>query len=148
MTVDLYSNASAPNTLYKAITQVGEGVTAQIKGACDIERPSLILSWKGTGFNYIHVSEWNRYYYVTSITALPGNMTQVIGQSDPLQSAVSQIFSRDALAVRNEDQTKWDLNEPDPLMITKSKKITKGYSFGSMQSIAASSESTYILGVI
>lgn len=148
MTVDLYSNASAPNTLYKSITKVGTGVTAQIKGACDIERPSLLLSWKGTGFNYIHVPDWNRYYYVMSITALPGNMTQVTAQSDPLQSAVSQIFSRDAVAVRNEDQTKWDVNEPDPLMITRAKKITRGYSFGSMQSITAQGDSSYILGVI
>lgn len=148
MTVNLYNNSSAFNTLYKSLTPVGSGITAQIKGPCDVERPQLLLSWQGASFNYIEITDWSRYYSVTSITALPGNMTQIICMSDPLQTAASQIASRDALAVRNEDINKWDRNEPDPHMITRSKRIYKGYSFGSMQNVHSDSDATYILGVI
>ena len=148
MTVNLYNNSSATNTLYKNLTQVGTGITANIKGPCDVERPTLFLSWQGASFNYIEITDWSRFYYVTSVTALPGDMTQIIGLTDPLQTAAAQIASRPALAVRNEDKSKWDKNEPDPLMITKSKRVYKGHAFGSMQNITSNSDATYVLGVI
>lgn len=148
MTVNLYNNSSASNTLYKNLSPVGSGITAQIKGPCDVERPQLLLSWQGTSFNYIEITDWSRYYSITSIVSLPGNMTQITGQSDPLQTAASQIASREALAVRNEDINKWDRDEPDPYIISKSKRIYKGYSFGSMQNVHSNSDATYILGVI
>lgn len=148
MTVNLYSCTSAPNTLYKSKTLAGSAITAHIKGSCDIERPSLILDWKGVDFNYVEISTWNRYYYVTGITALPGDMTQISLQSDPVESVAAQIYALPALAVRNEDINKWDKNEPDPDMITKSKHITKGYSFGSMQDVHTNADATYIIGVV
>lgn len=148
MTVNLYMNSSASNTLYKRYTQVGTGITAQIKGVCDVERPTLILNWKGTGFNYIQVPDFSRYYHVLSITALPGNMTQITCQSDPLESVASQIAEREALAVRNEDKTKWDKDEPDPMIINRAKRTYRGYAFGSMQNVHSNTDATYILGVI
>ena len=148
MTVNLYNNSSASNTLYKSLSSVASGISAQFKGSVDVERPALILDWQGVSFNYIEITDWGRYYYVTSITALPGDMTEIIGLTDPLQTAAAQIASRPALAVRNEDKSKWDKNEPDPLMITKSKRIYKGHAFGSMQNITSNSDATYVLGVI
>lgn len=148
MTVNLYNNSSATNTLYKNLTQVGSGITANIKGPCDVERPTLLLSWKGAGFNYIEITDWSRYYYVTSITALPGDMTQIIALTDPLQTAAAQIASRPALAVRNEDKSKWLKDIPDPQMITRAKRVYRGKAFGQMQAVTSNSDATYILGVI
>lgn len=147
MTVTLYNNKSASNVLNKSYTIVGTNITATVRGAIDVDRPELRLDYSSADFNYFHISEFSRYYYVTSRVLLPGEHILITGESDPLESFAAAVGNIEALAVRNEDSSKWNRDIPDPLIVTKSKRVTKGYSFGSMQDVASSSDSTYVLGV-
>lgn len=148
MTVTLYNNKSASNVLNKSYTIVGTNITATAKGAIDVDRPSLLLNYSTADFNYFFISDFGRYYYVTSRLLMPGKHIMITGESDPLESFRTAISDIPALAVRNESSSNWDKNIADPYLITKAKREYHGYSFGSMQNVHSNSDATYILGVI
>lgn len=103
MTVTLYNNSSAYNTLYKSLTKIKD-VTANIKGPCDVDAPDLILDCSSpSGFNYFYVADWGRYYRITSREVLPGDRMSISGVSDPVQSFCSGIAALHVLAARAED---------------------------------------------
>ena len=68
MTVTLYNCSSASNVLNKNYSVVQNNITATAKGAIDVDRPVLILDYNSLDFNYFHISEFGRYYNVTSRT--------------------------------------------------------------------------------
>lgn len=103
MTITLYNNSSAYNTLYKSLDKVKE-VTAEIKGTCSIDNPTILIDYKGPSFNYFHISEWERYYRVTNRQAGPGQTVAITGQSDPVQSFASGIANLDVMIVRAESE--------------------------------------------
>jgi hypothetical protein len=103
MTVTLYNCTSAANVLHKSYSVVQNNITATAKGAIDVDRPALILDYNSLNFNYFHISEFGRYYNVTSRSLIPGNHILLTGESDPLESFAAEIANLDVLAVRAED---------------------------------------------
>lgn len=102
MTISLYNNSSAYNTLYKSMTKLKD-VTATIKGACSVDNPTLVIDNPGIAFNYFYIGDFGRYYKVTSRVLSPGQIMLISGVSDPVQSFNSGIAGLDVLAVRCED---------------------------------------------
>lgn len=120
MTVTLYNNSSAYNTLYKSLTKVKD-VTANIKGPCDVDNPDLILDCSSpSGFNYFYISDWGRYYRITSREVLPGDRMQISGISDPVQSFNGGIAGLDVYVTRSEDLTVRSPELADPAVPTES----------------------------
>lgn len=149
MTVTLYNNKSASNVLNKSYTIVGTNITATARGAVDVDRPSLLLNYSSADFNYFYISNFGRYYYVTSRLLIPGEHIMITGESDPLESFSAAVYGlENVLAVRNEDINLWNKDIPDPYMITKAKRECHGHKFGSMQNVHSNSDATYIIGVI
>lgn len=103
MTVTLYNCSSASNVLRKSYSVVQNNITATAKGPVDVDQPTLILNYSSMNFNYFYISEFGRYYNVTSRNLVEGMHIQVTGQSDPLESFVSDIAALNVLAVRTED---------------------------------------------
>lgn len=69
-------------------------VTAQIKDNCSIMHPVFILSATAIDFastNYLHVADWNRYYYIDNIVALTGARVEVRCSEDVLTSNADAI---------------------------------------------------------
>lgn len=102
MTVTLYNCSSASDVLNKTYTKV-QDVTATIKGAIDIDQPTLLLNYSSMNFNYFYIAETGRYYNVISRNLEAGEHIRVTGQSDPLESFRTQIAALEVLAVRCED---------------------------------------------
>lgn len=149
MTVTLYNVKSASNVLHKSYDTVQTNITATARGAVDVDRPELLLDYSSMDFNYFYISEFGRFYNVSSRALLPGGHILLSGESDPLESFASDVYALDnLLAVRNEDIAKWNKDVPDPSMLTHAKRIYKGYKFGSMQNVHSNTDATYILGVI
>ena len=67
MTVTLYKNTSDKRNLNKVIFEI-KSVSATAKGEINIISPTLILEYFSTDFNYCYISDFNRYYFVKSIT--------------------------------------------------------------------------------
>lgn len=104
MTVRLYNCSSAPDVLGKSYTLVQE-VTATIKGAMDVDQPTLLLNYSSMDFNYFYIAETGRYYNILSRNLEEGKHIRLTGQSDPLESFRSQIEGLPVLAVRCEDSS-------------------------------------------
>lgn len=104
MTVTLYNCSSASDVLNKTYTKV-QDVTATIKGAIDIDQPTLLLNYSSMNFNYFYIAETGRYYNVISRNIEAGEHIRITGQSDPLESFRSQIEGLTVLAVRCEDNS-------------------------------------------
>lgn len=149
MTVTLYNVKSASNVLHKSYDTVQSGITATARGAVDVDRPELLLDYSSMNFNYFYISEFGRFYNISSRALLPGGHILLSGESDPLESFASSIYNLDnVLAVRNEDITKWNKDISDPDIVTLTRRVYYGESFGSMQNVHSNADATYILGVI
>ena len=103
MTVTLYNCSSGSDVLNKSYSVVGSGITATIKGAIDVDQPTLLLEYSSLDFNYFYVDTFGRYYNVISRSLEEGKHIRITGQSDPLESFRSQIAALEVLAVRCED---------------------------------------------
>lgn len=69
ISITTYKNTSDNNTLNKTLETIGSNITAVLKDDTDILQPTLILSGNvSQSFNYVYISTFNRYYFVTSRT--------------------------------------------------------------------------------
>lgn len=110
MTVNLYNCSSASNVLNKSYSVVQNNITATAKGIVDVDNPTLLLDYSSLDFNYFYITEFGRYYNVTSRSLEQGQHIRVTGQSDPLESFASQIGAIPVLVTRAEDPA---LRDPD-----------------------------------
>lgn len=110
MTVNLYNCASASNVLNKSYSVVQNNISATAKGIVDVDNPTLLLDYSSLDFNYFYITEFGRYYNVTSRSLEQGQHIRVTGQSDPLESFASQIGAIPVLVTRAEDPA---LRDPD-----------------------------------
>ena len=90
MNVILYNNKSDKRNLNKVITEI-KSVSATAKGEINIISPTLILEYFSTDFNYCYISDFNRYYFVNSITLLTGHRLQLDLSIDVLMTYKEEI---------------------------------------------------------
>lgn len=110
MTVTLYNNKSGSNVLNKSYEVVQSGITATARGAVDVDRPALLLNYNSVNFNYFYISEFGRFYNISSRSLLPGGHILLSGESDPLESFASSVGNLEVLVTRAEDLS---MREPD-----------------------------------
>ena len=104
MTINLYMNSTPPNFVNKAPTLVGiiDGV---LRAPTSIIDPTIIIERESpTGFNYIQIPSFNRYYYVNGIVSQNNNLVAISCHVDVLMSYANQIPDFDAVIRRNENK--------------------------------------------
>ena len=94
MKLKLYTNISQPNKVKKVLKFL-EDVDGKVRSELDIEHPVFIFSTKSflTGFNYVYIPDFERYYYVDTITAVKKNSYEVHLTVDVLMSFSTVITS-------------------------------------------------------
>lgn len=130
MNVTLYKYYSEKNRIDKSgYLQLVKSVTGEFKADTSILAPTLFLALPNEGtefitdesgneidevvidassvgqvldFNYFYVSEFRRYYFVTSIVVSSKQLIYVTGSVDPLYSFKDDILGNDAMIERNE----------------------------------------------
>jgi hypothetical protein len=146
MTVTLYNTSSSYNTLGKSKSAVGQPVTAQAKGAVDVDNPTLILAYNSVNFNYFYVSEFGRYYNVISRSLNPGRQVIVTGESDPLESFVADVAALEPLIVRAEDpemRSPYITDNAIPIPTDPQYEVIDGEEI-----ISSLSSGMYVIGVV
>lgn len=98
--VTFYTNSSDNNVLNKSISST-TSATVVFKENVDLIEPVLILQ----NNSYIQASNYmqmlGRYYYITSIECMPGNLLKVNARVDVLMSYRDQIKANTAIITRN-----------------------------------------------
>lgn len=102
MTITLYKNFSDKRNLNKNLTEV-KTVSATAKGDINIISPTLIIQYFSTDFNYCYISEFNRFYYVNSLTLLTGQRLQINLSVDVLMSYKEEIKNLTVNVLRYEN---------------------------------------------
>ena len=102
MNVILYNNKSDKRQLVKNITEI-KTISATAKGEINIISPTLLLEYFSTDFNYCYISDFNRYYFVKSITLLTGQRIQIDLSVDVLMTYKEEIKNLTVNVLRYEN---------------------------------------------
>lgn len=136
MTITTYSNASEEHVLDKDITKINENVSVVLKDDTNVLTPTLITSQNiSHTFNYIYISDFNRYYYVKNITYSQQRF-YIECSVDVLMSFNTDIKSLELIA--NRSSSRFNVYQPDPHVkflqksIIATQKFPYGFSGNSM----------------
>lgn len=111
--ITLYQNSSEQNRLDKTDYLKSTGtLNGTFREPTSVTSPSITIEMEGVPtFNYIHIPNFNRYYYVTEITNIRKNIWQIDCTVDVLMSYKDAIVKCPARVERN--QYEYNVNIPD-----------------------------------
>lgn len=120
MTVTYWSNFSKRKNSTKQPTS-GTDVTVRLKEDCSIINPVFESATMPATANYIYVSEWGRYYFVTNVTYISNTTKAFSCEVDVLASFKTQIGSTVARVAFS--STGWDKDIIDNRMCVETTKL-------------------------
>lgn len=104
MYINLYNNNSPPNYVTKSITEV-ESLEGTLREPTSIIDPTIVIERSSpTGFNYVHIPIFNRYYFVTGIASEGASLVAISMHVDVLMTYASQIRNMNAIIKRQENK--------------------------------------------
>lgn len=114
-TVDLYKNASPVEKIGKNLTDQQSITDVLLKRDTSILRPVLLVNdARGvTDFNYMYISEFDRYYFIDDIRSTHNNIWEISAHVDVLETYKDQILSNTAVIRRQTNKFNTYLNDPE-----------------------------------
>ena len=92
MDIILYKTVDSPNTINKTLA---DPLTLEInlKKDTNIINPELVLNGDFRGFNYAHIPELNRYYFINSMEQLNFTLVKLYLECDVLETYKADILN-------------------------------------------------------
>ena len=109
----LYKNTAENNRIDKTeyLTSVGE-ITGYLRNETNIINPSIVIEYTGViDFNYVYISTFNRYYFVTNITSVRTNLWRLDMSCDTLMTYKETILNYECYVSRNENDYNEDIED-------------------------------------
>lgn len=149
MEIKFYNVTDDNRVVNKTLGNVVRTVQAQVYDNCSIMTPRLLLAYHSdvVNSNYIHIPTWNRYYYITDVTGMPGNRCIVSCREDCLMSNRTQILTLDANVLRTEGGESNNL-VVDSKMPNQANRHCKTIRFSGQPFSASDSNAIYLLTVV
>ena len=127
----LYKNSAENNRIDKTeyLTSVGE-ITGYLRNETNIINPSIVIEYTGViDFNYVYISTFNRYYFVTNITSVRTNLWRLDMSCDVLMTYKETILNYECYVSRNENDYNPDIEDTYlPLEYEKVVEVTNLYN--------------------
>ena len=102
MQIRVYSGfIKKKNSTCQPVGTEGDTITVKLKAGTSITNPVFILDTVGVTINYVYVSAWGRYYYVTDAVRVNNEIVELTCAVDELASAKSYIGSTNAFVERS-----------------------------------------------
>lgn len=121
MEIILYNNKSEKNKIGKDITLVAT-LTGSIKEPSSLIRPSIVIEYSDpTAFNYVYISQFGRYYYVSDVNILNTNILMISLVVDVLESFKTSILSQHVIIDKNQNVFSNYLPDSNLLTLVKTK---------------------------
>ena len=129
MNVTLYQNQSENYRLDKTLT-TKQTLSCVLKDGCSVENPSLLITYAGniTDCNYMYISDFGRYYFITDIVSVKNGLWELSGHVDVLMSYKTEIKACTATFKRQEKLFNLYLDDPEFKTYNKSQIVTKAFS--------------------
>lgn len=131
MEVNLYENTSENYRITKSIT-LKASEQCVLKDDCSVENPVIVIKTGNniSGYNYMYIPDFGRYYYIGDIVSIGYNMWEVHGHVDVLMSYANEIKACNATFKRQENMFNMYLDDPEFHTYNKSEIVTKLFSGG------------------
>ena len=103
MNVTLYNISDDPRKVVKNLGS-GTALTCELVYPSDLLNPTIRISatsWSAS-LNYMHIAEFNRYYYIIEVTYENGGAVTIQGKVDPLMTYSSAILGLSVNVIRQE----------------------------------------------
>ena len=107
-----------------------------------IEKPAIILAGNAINIEYVFIDDWNKYYFVDSITILTNGLTQYDLSEDCLATRKTEIGSTVAHIAYS--STGWDKDLTDARIALKGTKTI----YSDPKALGFDSSGCYIVGVV
>ena len=113
MIINIYSTADDKRVIDKTLTLVMENASCQLVEGCSALDPVVKLSMNAAVYtaNYMYIPYFGRYYYITNIEVIEGNVLRISGHVDVLKTYSSQLKNCTINTRRNENN--YDMYLPD-----------------------------------
>lgn len=131
MNIKLCSSKSEIVAINKDISIIDD-VSATIKGALSVENPVLILQYKSDiqpNVNYVHIPEYNRYYFVTDIINLTGGRYEIHCKVDVLMSFKYDILNLSCIVDKQSSKDNANMYLDDGSFVVQSKEFVDTIDF-------------------
>lgn len=114
-TVKLCHNSSPVEKIGKSIDSGLDITGCALKEETSILRPVIrILTTSDiTGYNYMYIAQFNRYYFIDDIVSVHNNRWEVSAHVDVLETYKSQILSNSGVIRRQEKLFNLYLDDPE-----------------------------------
>lgn len=114
LTVNLMQNKSPVEKIGKNIT-VGTSASCALKDGTSVLRPVLRIQTSDNvyDYNYLRITEFNRYYFIDDIISLNNNIWEVKAHVDVLETYKNAILANTAVIKRQQNQYNLYLDDPD-----------------------------------
>lgn len=128
-TVTLHQNLSENNNMNKLLNQ-GVDFVGTLKEESSIINPIILIESPINViclYNYVHISEFSRYYFITDMVSVTHNLTRITLHVDVLMSFKNYIKTNMATTRRQEKD--WNLYLNDGSFRTYQYKTVGTYKF-------------------
>lgn len=127
MDIILYKCTDEINSFPKTLTE-GVTISGTLRGECDMLYPVLTFSGENglrwfKEYNYIHIPDFNRYYFVSSLNLTSNASIEISCSVDVLQSWKDYILNMEAVVERNEFQKNPYIIDTKPIYMPTNTEI-------------------------
>lgn len=116
LTASLKVNSSPVEKIGKTLSE-GLDFSVTLKEGTSILRPVLILASTSqapiTGYNYMYISDFGRYYFIDDVKSIHNNMWEVSAHVDVLETYKTAILANSAVIRRQTAQYNLYLDDPE-----------------------------------
>ena len=114
LTATLYVSSSPVEKIGKSLT-AGDSFSCVLKEDTSLLRPVLevVTSSNLSGYNYLYISEFNRYYFIDDIVSLNDGRWEISAHVDVLETYKTAILSNSAVIRRQASLYNLYLDDPD-----------------------------------
>lgn len=133
MVIQIFTNNSEHNKVDKDISELGSFEFARLKEETDIINPTILLSGVSAdvigAVNYIYIPEFNRYYFVDTITYVRNNLYSFDCRVDVLMSFRDYIRTNKAIINKQSESRHYNLYVNDGSLKSYQNPIIHNYPF-------------------
>ena len=111
LTITLYSIDVDPRTMPKPLVD-GTGKTGSLRNAAEVVNPVILVSGN-VDANYLYIPDFNRYYFINSITHEITGVSTIYAHCDVLQSFYDEIINLPCIVKKAESNGAFNSFIPD-----------------------------------
>lgn len=112
MKVRLYTITEDPRALDKSATPLtGTEIIGTVRDVANVLHPTITFAGNVTGYNYMYIPDFGRYYFLSPPTILRTGLTMYTGRVDVLHTYATDIRGLYGIPARSASAADWYIHD-------------------------------------